>query len=265
MPSNPANFTIAANSKGIINAVSNAAWYQRVSLTWGQNSAVLQGTGEGVAMKTPSGDTAINFPQSDQGYQLTALFEFSRSGPSGPFERARLQDPIVTQNGPFTITQFKSEDSTDNDFNDTYLTVVAIGFATTPVVRSVDPPAAAHTADSQLELHAKTYYNNPLVQGGDEHYFVIPTFTGQFGRLIYNGMSWSGRNASCYNEATPFGGYLHSTIQLYDCTHPGMHDRILNLSSRVSYWGSMPTGNRSANWDWTVGGSGEYTVTRVTE
>lgn len=265
MPSNPVALTIPANAKGVITAVSNAGYYQRATAYWDQYSALLQGTGEGVAMTTPAGATTIAFPPSAQGYQLLVLFEFSSSGPSGPFAAARTQQPIVSQSGPFTITQVKSEDGGDNDFNDTYLTLVVISLNDAAAAQPVAAEVVAQTADAQLELHAKTCYNDPSIQGCDEHSFIIPSFTGQFGTLSYNGQSWSGRNASCYNDATPFGGYLYTAIQLYNCTHMGMHNRTVDLWSTISYWGSMPTGYRSGNWEWSVGGTGDYTVTEVKE
>jgi hypothetical protein len=274
MASNPVALTIPANAKGIINSVSNAGWYQRLTLTWSGGSAVLQGSGEGQPMKTPDGKASLEFAPLPQGYQISATFEFSPSGPSGPFSRALVQNPIVTTNGPFTITQVTSEDSTDNDNNDTYLTVVAVNFpGSAAVVSSPAPaPAAAPHADAQpqaafdgqLETHAKTYYSNPLVTGGDEQYFTV-TSSSIAGVLGYQGQSWSGRNATYYDDQKPFGGYLSLYIQLYNCTHPGMHDHTLTMTSTISYWGGRPTGYRSANWDWQVGGSGEYTVTRVTE
>ena len=95
--------------------------------------------------------------------------------------------------------------------------------------------------------------------------FTIPVFSGQFGTLFPHPMAWSADDGEVYNDKDPLGGYIISSVQLYACQHPGMHDRTLRLDSVISYWGSFPTGYKSANWTWKVGGSGEYTVTRVTE
>jgi hypothetical protein len=261
MASNPIVFLVAANSRSVLSATAHAAYYQRVTLTFSDTSVVLEGTGEGAAMRTPSGEEGIDLPPALAGYEITALFEFSTNGPNGQFQRARVQDPTTVKKSVFTITSITSEDGGDNDNNDTYLTVVSIDDATAPLGRA----SVAESSSGQLELHAKTYYDNPFVDTGDEHSFIIPVFSGTFGTLFPHTMSWSANEGEVYNDKSPLGGWIISSVELFACQHPGMHDRTLKLSSVVSYWGSFPTGYKTANWTWSVGGSGEYTVTRVTE
>ncbi|HEX8769294.1 MAG TPA: hypothetical protein VF711_00855 [Acidimicrobiales bacterium] len=268
MASNPVSLIVPSNAKVIINSVSNASWYQRVTLTWAGGTAVFQGTGEGTPMLTPDGKQAVELSPSPGGYQISAFFEFSRGGgPSGRFSPARVQNPIITNNPPFTIIQTTSEDGGDNDNNDTYLTVVAVSSSSEAMLEAAQAESEHQKLGDgqQLSLHAKTYYDNPLVQGGDEHYFIIPAFSGQFGQVSYQeGHVWSARNGSVYNQDTPFGGYLYISIQLYNCQHPDMHNRTLSLVTTISYWGSKPTGYVGTDWSWEVGGTGKYTVTSVT-
>ena len=52
-------------------------------------TVVLEGTGEGVAMRTPSGEEGIELPPALAGYEITALFEFSTNGANGQFQLSR--------------------------------------------------------------------------------------------------------------------------------------------------------------------------------
>jgi len=123
MASNPVSVPIPGDtSEVLITCVAHAAYYQRVTLARGSNIlTVFQGTGEGVPMKTTDGQTSYQLGASRQGYQVTATFEFSESGPNGPFHMAKVSDPITTKNGNLELIQVTSEDSTDNDNNDSYL------------------------------------------------------------------------------------------------------------------------------------------------
>jgi hypothetical protein len=127
MASNPVAIGIPGDASGVISCVAHAAYYQRVTLQWSilssQTTVVFTGSGEGVAMKDEDGQTSYELGPTRQGYQIMATFEYSTSGPNGPFQMATVQDPIVTQKGGFTITEVTSEDSTDNDNNDSYLNV----------------------------------------------------------------------------------------------------------------------------------------------
>ena len=269
MATNPIILTIPAGSKAIIQAVSNAAWNQQLTIDWGQGPVVLAGSGERVPMTTPDGRTTLEVAPSPQGYQVNVTFQFSQE-PSGPFLLGRVQEPIITQKGPFSVVQVMSEDGSDNDNNDTYLTLVAVNFGQDMVVSPPttndsevsSTPAAAF--DESLHTHAKTYYNNPLVIGGDEHYFTVPGFNLS-GRVDYQGTSWSARNAMFLDVPTPFGGYLNIYAELYDCQHPEMHDLVVLLTTSIGYWGFRPVGSRSADWVWSVTGTGPYTVTQVTD
>lgn len=281
MATNPVSINIPKDAMVTLTAVANAGWYQRVTLTWPGNTVVFQGTGEGVAMTTPDGQDVRDVGPALQPYQISALFEFSQNGPSGPFSRARVQNPVILTKDPFKITQVTSEDGADNDNNDTYLTVVAVNFGSGQVVLpetasaiaaiattgSVVTPSAA--ADERyLEVHAKTYYNNPLVQGGDEQLFTVAQSAVASGRPGCHLQSWSVREAMYYDDPSwgPVGGNVFFFAKLDNCEHPEMHNLVLTLTCRVGYWGlSRPVGRRTASWSWNITGDSPYTVTRVTD
>lgn len=265
MPSNPIDISIPANSQGFINCVSNASYYQRVTLRWGDHTAIFEGTGEGQPMKLASGDAAYLLEPSPSPYRISIDFQYSTDGSHGPFRGARVSDPVTTGKGLFTVIEITSEDSSDNDKNDSYLTIALVS-DDTPHARQPTPapPAPAMTTTgSSLELHAKTYYDNPLVEGGDEHLLSIPPFDGQWGSLSYRSTGWSLDSYTVWDEQRPFGGYLHIAIKANQCVHPDMHDAVLTLSTIISYWGSKPTGHPTVNWDYGMTGT-QYHVTRVT-
>lgn len=129
MSTNPATIPISGDSTGSISCQANAAYYQRVTLTWtilrSTTTVVFTGSGEGVAMKTAQGQTSYELPPTRQGYGITALFEFSPSGAGGPFQKAlALRGPTTSNSGGSTTVVTSSEDKNDGDYNDSVLTIV---------------------------------------------------------------------------------------------------------------------------------------------
>lgn len=132
MSSNPVIIPISGDSTGSITCQANAAYYQRVTLTWtilrSTTKVVFSGSGEGVAMKTAQGQTTYNLPPTRQGYGISALFEFSPSGAGGPFQKAlAIKGPTTSSSGGTTTVVTSSEDKNDGDYNDSILTVVYQG------------------------------------------------------------------------------------------------------------------------------------------
>ena len=123
---------------------------------------------------------------------------------------------------------------------------------------------------STLNLHAKTYYNDPSMQGGDEHYI---DFTGDFhdSAIIYPTYSGTGftlSTGSMWIQGTPFGGYLHIFVKVVPneqrSQKAGWAGSELTLSTDISYWVTPPTGSYSSeNWQADLTGS-QWEVTRVT-
>ncbi|CAN6673910.1 hypothetical protein TRVA0_049S00980 [Trichomonascus vanleenenianus] len=121
---NPVTVTIPPNTQGQIYAISNASWTQRATIT-GDVTGQFIGTGENVPMKLGDGTDAIEFGVSPRARTVTIRFEYSNS-PSR-WNLARVQAPVIISKGFFTINQIESEDSPDNDWNDTILTMVYFG------------------------------------------------------------------------------------------------------------------------------------------
>jgi len=128
---NPVQIQLKPCTQLLITCDSHAAYFQRVKLTWNGGGVVFQGSGEGVAMATPSGQTLYQLPGSVP-MTVTAQFEYSPTGPGGPFKLAQVVEQPVTHMGQKTmIIDVTSEDSIDKDDNDSYLSLVLIGVKNT--------------------------------------------------------------------------------------------------------------------------------------
>ncbi|WP_273291807.1 hypothetical protein, partial [Winogradskyella sp.] len=69
------------------------------------------------------GSKAYDLPPTRQGYSISAHFEYSPTGSSGPFYDAVVKDPMISTVGGTTIITVTSEDSNDQDNNDSYLII----------------------------------------------------------------------------------------------------------------------------------------------
>ncbi|AUP78226.1 hypothetical protein [Flavivirga eckloniae] len=127
MATNPVSVTFGSDSTGLIVCNAHAAYYQRVTLTWkvlqSETTVIFSGSGEGVPMKTQDGSTSYEIGATRQALHISALFEYSTSGPNGPFVKAVVNDPIISSAGGTTIVTVTSEDSNDKDNNDSYLII----------------------------------------------------------------------------------------------------------------------------------------------
>jgi hypothetical protein len=126
MASNPANLSIPAGSQGAITCLANAAYYQRVTLSWGSTTVIFSGTGEGIAMTTSTGDQLFLIPPNKDALSISATFEYSTTGKNGTYGKASVNTPIISDKGGFHVIEVTSEDSTDNDNNDSYLTITTV-------------------------------------------------------------------------------------------------------------------------------------------
>jgi len=131
MATNPVLIPVNGDSTGLIICNAHAVYFQRVTLKWSilssPTTVIFSGSGEGVPMKTQDGATSYDLPATRQGYSISALFEYSTSGPSGPFYQASVKDPIISTGGGSTIITVTSEDSNDQDNNDSYLIITYKG------------------------------------------------------------------------------------------------------------------------------------------
>jgi len=122
-----------------------------------------------------------------------------------------------------------------------------------------------------LNLHAKTYYNNPDATGGDEHYIDIPDFpvNSALGIKKYcKSLGWEEIETATASRQSQsmgiLGGYINVIIVLSACEYKGMEGAVLTLSTSISYWGpAMPSGSKTADWTAELTKC-KYKVTRVT-
>jgi hypothetical protein len=124
MEPNPVEVRVPEPWDGVVQCQANASYYQRVTLTINGQQVAFGGTGEGQPMSLPDGRTTYPLGSTRGDQRIPCLFEFSPSGPNGPFSDAAVLAPtyVETPNGIFI--QVQSEDSVDNDYNDSVLTFV---------------------------------------------------------------------------------------------------------------------------------------------
>jgi len=273
MATNPVALQLIGFSQGLITCVSNAANWQRVTLSWAGTEIVFQGTGEGTPMTWGADKQNVHkLPPTAAATTMVAVFEYSTTGAAGPFVRARVQDPIVMASDPAVFTMVTSEDGSDGDNNDSYLSMmllkpfaIQIAPATSTGYRpSLQPSEHALQDGAMLSMHAKTYYDDPYVHGGDEHYVDVIYNAGTVGTIRYAGTGWHMTHGNWIDKQTPFGGYLTVYVELGGCTHVGLEAATMRISTLIAYWLFRPTGNYgSPNWS-AIMLDAQYNVTNVT-
>ena len=124
MATNPVDVGIPRDQADIMSCMSNAAYYQKVTIQWpsGGDTVIFEGTGEDVQMKTPNGDITAPVGSNRSPLSVSCLFEYSSSGKGGPLSKAKVKDPVYSTNGGYTTITVVSEDDVDDDYNDSYLT-----------------------------------------------------------------------------------------------------------------------------------------------
>src|SRR5689334_882577 len=199
MAENPLGIQIPANVQGNVNCVADATSFQRVTLTAPGETIVLQGTGLGVPMQTPDGRTSPAIPAGGEaGYELSARFECSPNGPEGPFELSVANPAVSIPRPPFTVVQTYGSDPGSDDAIDQLLTLV---LATDDAAALGAAPTADLGDAGKLELHAKTCYDDPRVEGCDEHYIkVVQSGSEQNGRASWGGTGWTAKETAAWAE-----------------------------------------------------------------
>lgn len=266
---NTASIPVLANSQVAVNCIAHAGFMQRVTLTGPGLSLVFQGQGEGVAMTLSNGETSYLIPQNASDYTIFANFEFSPIPPYDNYLPANaVGKPIVTGNPPFVTVAVTSEDSSDNDQNDSYLSLFIVTDSSGKTTSSEFRPSGEKTIDlSQAEMHCKTYYNAPNYAGGDEHYVTIPVPSDLLPYewvpvpFSYSGLGWASFKGHVQVQETSLGGYIQIGIIAWD--NENLLGAQLSLIATTSYWGSFPTGHTSATFEAALYDS-PYKVTSVT-
>ncbi|MCW3463152.1 hypothetical protein [Chitinophaga nivalis] len=260
---NPTIIAIPAKTQGIISCISNAYNMQRVTLSWDNAEIVFTGNGEDKPMLLPNGDDSFLLPFAPSSYNIQALFEFAEE----PFEKFStvdsVQQPIITQKAMFTTIEIMSEDSTDNDNNDSYLSLFLVTAGQSSSSPQKSQVVNTITDDRpQMEAHCKTYYTDPSYYG-DEHYLNIPVpnpaSSPNKWTLIndykYSSTSWTLQDAYIGFHTGPLGGNIIINLVLVNELDINFYGCQLLLSARDSYWVSFPTGNRRLDWEAVLAGS----------
>jgi hypothetical protein len=117
---------------------------------------------------------------------------------------------------------------------------------------------------AQLELHAKVYYDDPNLQGGDEFIITVHEISHNIKPITGRGTRWVYDSGSAWDQPTPFGGYLHVYAKFNGDEEVGFVGATLTLSTTISYWGSIPTGSYSQmEWQGELLGS-DWKITSIT-
>jgi hypothetical protein len=119
-----------------------------------------------------------------------------------------------------------------------------------------------------MNLHAKTYYDTPGFQGGDETYVDvnvsdIPTNNaplpgsarGTFGSYI--------TEARSIRDDNPFLNYIYIAVTAYDSVHEQLEGAKMVLTCWITWWITVPSGLQEPDWNAELYNS-QYKVIRVT-
>ncbi|KAJ7198120.1 hypothetical protein GGX14DRAFT_573676 [Mycena pura] len=122
-------------STALVTARSNAKFTQKVVVTGPPAECTFQGSGEDVAMKTSDSSTQCIFAPATTSdtLSLSLLFQFSSNGVD--FKDPLIVDVSTNTTGNVVSVRAVSEDSTDNDKNDSEVTI-----RVTPNAPSPPPP-----------------------------------------------------------------------------------------------------------------------------
>lgn len=129
---NPYTYQLPKKWESIqLTAVSNAAYYQKLTVNFGGETIVFSGSGQEVQLKTADGSEGVFFTRADHpGIDSISLkFEYEiKQG--GTTQLAKVYGPFidnVDKDGKiYSSVTFGSEDSTDNDKNDTFVTMSVV-------------------------------------------------------------------------------------------------------------------------------------------
>jgi hypothetical protein len=149
MAPNPVTVSLPANSQISISANCNASYTQVLDISIGDVTERFQGTGEGQPMTFGDNQDTWKLSAKPTTQACVATFYFKTPG-SDDLQLARVQDPIIKVDSPFTMIFVTSEDSADNDNNDTYLSIFCYDISL-PTLKPGIRAWEAHTARSHTE------------------------------------------------------------------------------------------------------------------
>jgi hypothetical protein len=243
---------------------------QTVTLNWpGNNNIVFQGSLRGAPMVMADGQMTAELAYSDTAYQIAATSV--AGGQDVPFLAPTVQTPSP---GITTITMISQQPG--QGFWSAAVLVMLFSTDSEKIL-SANPSAASSevfpwsgddraqpvetASDYQLVFTATVYYMDGKARP-DKHIFTWPYSSST--TLDYSGTFWSLASSKAYDVPTPVGGYLTFEADLWHCTHPGMQDALLDLSTSCGYWWSLPTSFKSPQWNFQPNGNWPYRIKRVT-
>ena len=123
-----------------------------------------------------------------------------------------------------------------------------------------------------LEVHAKTYYNDPSIQGGDEHSIPLDmahTTAGPGGTQVVHGtcrsIGWTTATVNARIVPGPLTNWIYLAVTCRDSTHAGFENAYMVFTTSTWYIGSIPTRWETPVWTGEMYGNPQLRLTRVTE
>lgn len=129
---NPLSLSIPSGFPLQLSCQSHAAFFQNVQIGTPIGIVQFTGTGEGVTMSITSGGSGTSFvvPTQPDAYMIELLFQFSKSA-GGALSLSNIQhNPVMIEGALVTTISVESEDASDNDDNDSILTITIVGDGT---------------------------------------------------------------------------------------------------------------------------------------
>ncbi len=253
--------TIPNNYLGHITCVCNSNNYQKVTVTIDKKAHVFEGIGKGALMTLEDKQTSCRIETTRDAKHIETSFQYYLVDKSTFLNADQINEEKGVQ-GEFEITKLNANSTSDEGVT-LFITVTSSKEITDRSKPNSNLKAKFAPEPTGLSLHAKTYYNNPNIHGGDEHYIQIPKFEGRQGTLDYSG-PFILAQSSVYLEYSALGGYFNIVLKLRPESNSDLGgSAILTLTTSYGFWFVFPTGHGSTSWSAALDGS-KYQVTRVT-
>lgn len=263
IPGNVIATSTLPNSLGNITCICWTTFHQRTTVEFAGESYVFNGKGIGALMTLKNGETSCQINSVPDPVKVVVKFEYSETG-EGPYKPAsHITESFKDEHGFFVVYLGAASGQPDSNGALLAITAVSVGATGSPVPRKTEEAVPLAPGDA-LVLHAKTYYNDPDIHGGDQHLVVIPKFAGPYGDLEYSSTSFDLVEGNVWNEGTPLGGYLHIEVTARANNRSKLQGALLTLTTVYSYWGLFPTGHsETGKWSAELVGT-KYKITKVT-
>ncbi|KAJ7198148.1 hypothetical protein GGX14DRAFT_402176 [Mycena pura] len=254
-------------STAMVTSRSHALYTQKVVVTGPPAACTLQGSGEDKDMpvlgSNPTSTQCTFAPTNiSEPLPLTLLFQFSPTGPDGEFTNS----PVVVMDTN-TIANVismaaSSEDSTDNDMNDSQVTItVVLPPNNTAPVQPTNPnttfpePITTTIILPEPVTNPNPTFQNALVESGmrftptDRIALSVGRFDGDSTMTDFHATTddWNKVTGEVFDvkRAAPFSNVLVMRFLFRGSTKNGLKNSGLLLNGVVTYTGARPTGTPS--------------------